>query len=487
MNRKSGIILHITSLPSPYGIGSLGKEAIEFIDFLKASEQKLWQILPLGPIGYGNSPYQTYSAFALNPLLIDIDRLCESGLISSKDIPDYPVENKEKVDYQRVAAFKNDIFKLAFKNFSPSSDFLDFCDNNAWWLSDFSLFMALKKHFNNVSWANWDKFLRLRDKETIEKYRKRLQSEIEFEKFLQFIIHNQFRRVKSYAEKKGIEIIGDIPIFVGFDSSDAWAHPEIFLFDKNLKPAFVAGVPPDDFSPTGQLWGNPLYNWQKLKETDYKWWRDRFAKTLETVDIIRLDHFLGFVNYWKIKAGDKTAENGVWEAGPKAHFFETIEKYLGKLPVIAEDLGAITPEVTALREQFGFPGMKILHFAFYGDDSNPYLPHNITENFTVYTGTHDNQTTVGWYKSLPENVRNRVNSYLKTDGENIHKTLIKAAWETKARYAIAPMQDFLGLDDRARMNTPGTIGNNWQWRLTKKDLTDKLAYEIAELTIKSLR
>ncbi len=487
MDRKSGILLHITSLPSKHGIGSLGKSAFEFIDFLKASGQKLWQIFPIGPTGYGNSPYQTFSAFAGNPLFIDIDTLLQNGLLSQKEIENNIHFNSDKTDYQKVRKFKQKIFKNAFLNFSHTKDYNIFCTENSWWLDDFALFIAIKKHFNNVSWAEWDKDIKLRKNFAIEKYKSMLKTQIDYEKFLQYIFFNQFAQVKEYANKNGIQIIGDIPIFVGFDSADAWANPQIFLFDENLNPTFVAGVPPDAFSPTGQLWGNPLYNWQKLKQTDYKWWRDRFLHTLKSVDIIRLDHFLGFVNYWKIKAGEKTAENGYWEDAPGEHFFATLKKYLGNIPIIAEDLGLITPKVTKLREKFGFPGMKILQFAFYGDDSNPYLPHNITENFAVYTGTHDNETTVGWYKNLPENIRKRVNEYLHTDGKNIHQTLIKAAWDTKAKYALAPMQDFLGLDNSARMNTPGTTGGNWQWRLNKKYLTESLSYFIKEITIKAMR
>ena len=486
-NRQSGILLHITSLPSNYGIGSLGKAAYEFIDFLKTSAQKLWQIFPLGPTGYGDSPYQTFSAFAGNPLLIDLDELLKNGLLSKSDMKNSIAFNEDKVDYAFVKEYKNQIYKKAFKNFTPTKDYYDFCTKNNWWLDDFSLFMAIKKHFNNVSWSEWEIDLRLRKSETISYYQSKLKNEIDFEKFLQYLFYQQLDKIKRYANENGIKIIGDIPIFVGYDSADAWAYPEIFLFDDELKPTFVAGVPPDGFSPTGQLWGNPLYNWQKLKENDYKWWIDRFSHTLKAVDIIRLDHFLGFVNYWQVKANEKTAENGSWQPGPKAHFFETVEKYLGQLPIIAEDLGVITDEVIKLREKFGFPGMKILQFAFYGDEHNPYLPHNIQENFVVYTGTHDNETTVGWYKNLPQHIKDYVNRYLKTDGKKIHLDLIKTAWQTKANYAVAPMQDFLGLDNSARMNTPGTTENNWQWRLNKKHLNDKLTNWIYELTKNSDR
>ncbi len=486
-NRQSGILLHITSLPSNYGIGSLGKAAYEFIDFLKTSAQKLWQIFPLGPTGYGDSPYQTFSAFAGNPLLVDLDELLKNGLLSKSDMNNSIAFNEDKVDYAFVKEYKNQIYKKAFKNFTPTKDYYDFCTKNNRWLDDFSLFMAIKKHFNNVSWSEWEIDLRLRKSETISYYQSKLKNEIDFEKFLQYLFYQQLDKVKRYANENGIKIIGDIPIFVGYDSADAWAYPEIFLFDDELKPTFVAGVPPDGFSPTGQLWGNPLYNWQKLKENDYKWWIDRFSHTLKAVDIIRLDHFLGFVNYWRVKAGEKTAENGSWQPGPKAHFFETVEKYLGQLPIIAEDLGVITDEVIKLREKFGFPGMKILQFAFYGDEHNPYLPHNIQENFVVYTGTHDNETTVGWYKNLPQHIKDYVNRYLKTDGKKIHLDLIKTAWQTKANYAVAPMQDFLGLDNSARMNTPGTTENNWQWRLNKKHLNDKLTNWIYELTKNSDR
>ena len=347
--------------------------------------------------------------------------------------------------------------------------------------------MALKKYFGGISWSDWDQSFKLREKSTLNRYADILHKKISFEKFLQYIFYSQWAKLKKYANDNGIKIIGDIPIFVGFDSSDAWANPDIFQFDKNMNPTHVAGVPPDGFSPTGQLWGNPLYNWNKLKETNYDWWIKRFSQTLKTVDIIRLDHFLGFVNYWSIKAGDKTAEHGEWKAGPNSDLFEKIEIHLGKLPIIAEDLGVITDEVTNLREKFDFPGMKILQFAFYGDDTNPYLPHNIEEHFVAYTGTHDNETTVGWYKNLPNDVRKRVNEYLKTNGSNIEHKMIEAAWESKAQMAIAPMQDFLSLDNSARMNAPGSVNGNWQWRVKKEQLSNELAKEIAKLTIEAGR
>lgn len=487
--RSSGILLHITSLPGNFGIGSLGDDCYYFIDFLEKSAQKLWQICPVGPTGYGNSPYQTYSAFAGNPLFINLEKLVDNGLLEMDDLKTEESFNEIKVEFEKVKKFKSVLFRKAYKNFleHSSSEFVNFCETESDWLDDFSLFMALKKHFNEISWNNWEESIKLRKPAAMKKYSEMLKNEIGYQKFLQYLFFKQWKEMRNYSSSKNIKIIGDIPIYVAFDSSDAWSHPEYFLFDEDNNPTFVAGVPPDKFSPTGQLWGNPLYNWEKHKENNFSWWKKRFKKTLEMVDIIRIDHFIGFVNYWAVPANDKTAENGSWQPAPGKELFSAVLKDLGSLPIIAEDLGAITQKVIDLRDYFDFPGMKILHFAFGTGANNPYLPENFPENCVVYTGTHDNETTEGWFKNIPGFLKEEVRNYLDLKNEKISWRLIEAAWESKADIAIAPLQDFLGLDNSARMNIPGTVGGNWEWRVKKSQLNDELAMKIKMLTIQNDR
>jgi len=490
--RSSGILLHITSLPDKYGIGCMGREAREFIDFLKKSGQKLWQICPLGPTGYGDSPYQVYSAYAGNPLLIDIEQLVKSKLLLENDLSDAPEFNAQFVDYGKVLDYKGLLFRKAFTRFKKKEQktFADFTKRNADWLEDYVLFMALKTANNNKSWMEWSPELRQRDKKVMAAKKKELSDEVKYQQFLQYIFCEQWQKLKKYANEKGIKIIGDIPIYPAMDSADVWANPEYFQFDEEGIPIAVAGCPPDDFSVTGQLWGNPLYNWGKLEEDNFSWWVKRFAYMLNIVDITRIDHFLGFENYWSVKWGDPTAEKGEWKPGGGHKLFAAIEKELGKLPLIAEDLGVITPEVEKLRDDFNFPGMKILQFAFYDDNDNPYLPHNFPKNCVVYTGTHDNETTVGWFQNLPSHIKNHVRSYLSylrfTDWEVAWK-LIEAAFESQAVFAIAPLQDFIGLDNSARFNIPGTLGGNWRWRYMKGMLTDEMAAGILRLVRKSKR
>lgn len=480
--RSGGIILHITSLPGKYGIGSLGKNAFEFIDFLSDAGQKIWQILPLGHAGFGFSPYQTFSAFAGYPLMIDLDDLVAEGLISKKEISAYPEREADRVNYKKIIDFKTKIFKHSFKNFTSTNEFDLFCNKKSTWLEDYSLFVALKQNFGNISWCNWDKLIKLRDPDKLEEMREQLKKEIFYHKFLQFFFFKQWQKVKNYAQKKGIKIFGDIPIFISFDSADAWTKPEIFQFDEDRNPIKVAGVPPDFFSKTGQLWGNPLYNWLELEEQDFAWWIKRFQAILELVDIVRIDHFRGFAEYWAIPAGEKTAINGKWEPAPGKKLFENIQKKMGELPVIAEDLGIITDNVIELRDRFNFPGMKILQFAFDSDLNNPYLPHNYPENCVVYTGTHDNDTTLGWYKKLDEKQRKRVDEYLNYKTIDICWQMIETAWKSKADIAIIPMQDLLGLDSSARMNTPGTSSGNWMWRVRKDQLNMQIAKKLRTLT-----
>lgn len=488
--RSSGILFHPTSFPGKYGIGTLGKEAYAFIDFLKKSRQKLWQIFPLGPTGYGDSPYQSFSSFAGNPYLIDFDLLIEAHLLSEEDLRDvFFGDNEEYIDYGAIYNQKYPLLRKAYENFK-SSDNHEMRENlehfkreNASWLNDYSLYISLKNHFNGLPWNEWAHDIKNREHGAMEHYRNELADDIEYHNFIQFLFFKQWGDVKRYANENGIKIIGDIPIFVAADSSDAWANPEIFLFDEERKPVKVAGVPPDYFSATGQLWGNPLYNWQKLKETNYSWWVERVRANLSTCDIIRIDHFRGFEAYWAVPYGDDTAINGQWEPGPGIDLFNAIKSQLGELPIIAEDLGLMTQGVIDLREATGFPGMKILGFAFDSGEENDYLPHTYTKNCVVYTGTHDNDTLIGWFQKAKEEDRQFARDYLNSRSDDeIHWDAIRGAWSSVASMAISPVQDFLGLGSEARINTPGVAAGNWQWRLRHGVLTDELAERIAKLT-----
>ena len=488
--RSSGILFHPTSLPGKYGIGTLGKEAYAFIDFLKKSRQKLWQIFPLGPTGYGDSPYQSFSSFAGNPYLIDFDLLIEAHLLSEEDLRDvFFGDNEEYIDYGAVYNQKYPLLRKAYENFK-SSDNHEMRENlehfkreNASWLNDYSLYISLKNHFNGLPWNEWAQDIKNREDGAMHHYRNELADDIEYHNFIQFLFFKQWGDVKRYANENGIKIIGDIPIFVAADSSDAWANPEIFLFDKERKPVKVAGVPPDYFSATGQLWGNPLYNWEKLRDTNYNWWVERVRSNLSTCDIIRIDHFRGFEAYWAVPYGDDTAINGQWEPGPGIDLFNAIKSQLGELPIIAEDLGLMTQGVIDLREATGFPGMKILGFAFDSGEENDYLPHTYTKNCVVYTGTHDNDTLVGWFRKAKEEDREFARNYLNSRAdEEIHWDAIRGAWSSVACMAISPVQDFLGLGSEARINTPGVASGNWQWRLKQGVLTNELAERIAKLT-----
>ena len=488
--RSSGILFHPTSLPGKYGIGTLGKEAYAFIDFLKKSKQKLWQIFPLGPTGYGDSPYQSFSSFAGNPYLIDFDLLIEAHLLSEEDLRDiFFGDNEEYIDYGAIYNQKYPLLRKAYENFksSDNNEMKDSLENfkreNSSWLNDYSLYISLKNHFNGLPWNEWPQDIKNRENAAMEHYKNELADNIEYHNFIQFLFFKQWGDVKRYANENGIKIIGDIPIFVAADSSDAWANPEIFLFDKERKPVKVAGVPPDYFSATGQLWGNPLYNWEKLKETNYSWWVERVRANLSTCDIIRIDHFRGFEAYWAVPYGDETAVNGQWEPGPGIDLFNAIKSQLGELPIIAEDLGLMTQGVIDLREATGFPGMKILGFAFDSGEENDYLPHTYTKNCVVYTGTHDNDTLVGWFQKAKEEDREFARNYLNSRAdEEIHWDAIRGAWSSVACMAISPVQDFLGLGSEARINTPGVASGNWQWRLKQGVLNNELAERIAKLT-----
>ncbi len=488
--RSSGILLHPTSFPSRFGIGDLGAEAYKFIDFLAQSDQQYWQILPLGPTGYGNSPYSCYSAMAGNPLLLSPEKLHEEGLLTDEDfanLPDFPLD---KVDYDRVIQTKRRLLRKAcdrFKaNVSPElqEEFTEFCTAKASWLEDFALFMAFHRHFGDTSWYEWETEIAHFQPEAVAQWRAKLSDEIYYRKFLQFQFYRQWKALKEYASDRHIQIIGDIPIYVAHNSADVWANRDIFAIDEETgAAALMAGVPPDYFSQTGQLWGNPVYKWDKLQENNYQWWVERFKATFDYVDIVRIDHFLGFEGYWAVPQGENTAVNGGWVKGPSAAFFETIKQELGDLPIIAEDLGLITPEVIALRDKFEFPGMKILHFAFGGGSDNPYLPFNINRNCVIYTGTHDNNTTIGWFNRIPDYERHNVISYLGgISEEGIHWELIRLAFGSIANLAIVPLQDILGLGEEAQMNRPGIAEGNWDWYYRSGILTDQLCDRLKTLT-----
>ncbi len=487
LDRSSGILLHPTSLPGPDGIGDLGPQAYRWIDFLDASGCALWQVLPLGPTGYGDSPYQCFSAFAGNPYLISPAALLDDDLLTPADLADRPAFPADHVDFGPVISWKLTLLDRAFAHFqadaSPElqAEFGAFCADQADWLEDFSLFMALKEtHNDGASWNNWPTSLRQRDPQALQEARQSYAQGVLRHKFRQFLFFRQWLGLRKYAAQKGIRIIGDIPIFVAFDSADVWAHPELFYLDKERNPTVVAGVPPDYFSPTGQLWGNPLYRWEVHASTGFAWWLTRLRATLQVVDFIRLDHFRGFAGYWEVKAGMPTAELGQWVPGPGAPFFQAVQAALGTLPIIAEDLGVITPDVVALRDGFNLPGMRVLQFAFASDPDDSFLPHNYIPNCVVYTGTHDNDTTLGWYSTAPEKEQGFCRRYLDSDGRDISWAMIRAIWSSVASIAVAPMQDFLGLGSQARMNLPGSL-HCWDWRMPYNALDDALRRRITEI------
>ena len=487
MERSSGILLHITSLPGKYGIGSMGKEAYQFVDFLIESGQKIWQILPLGHTGYGNSPYQCFSAFAGNPLLIDIDTLVDDGLLNINDIPQKDFPN-HKVDYNAVVDFMYPLLGKAYNNFANNKSpvlkrkFEKFCFKNSFWLEDYAFFMALKNRHNGEPWTNWEHKIKTRDHNTLNHFRHELKDEIEYYRFIQFLFFKQWLQLKSYANRNDIKIFGDLPIYVAFDSSDAWANPDIFEFDENMNPINVAGVPPDYFSETGQLWGNPLYNWERLKETGFKWWLERIGQNFTLYDILRIDHFRGLAAYWSVPYGEENAINGRWAPAPGLQLLNTVFDTFGDAPIVAEDLGVITPDVVELREGFNLPGMKILQFAFDTAEENNFLPHTYTQNFVVYTGTHDNDTTLGHYKKSKEEEKQMMRDYFNIDESDVCRSYIKLAWSTVANTAIAPLQDLLRLDTEARMNFPGVPSGYWEWRYEKNMLTKEHADELYDIT-----
>ncbi len=497
--RQSGILLHPTSLPGPFGIGDLGPQAYAFADFLVAAGQSLWQVLPLGPTGYGDSPYACYSAFAGNTLLISPEQLVVEGLLDEVNRRDaeHAEATQRRIDFGEAHKFKDDVLRKAYQRYTKTTDtalrsaFETFAQEQAHWLEDYALFRALKDAHGGVAWNEWEPSLIRRTPAALSRAREELREEIEAHMFYQFLFFRQWFALKRYCNEKGIKVVGDLPIFVAQDSADVWTNPEQFKLDKNGKPLVVAGVPPDYFSSTGQLWGNPLYNWERMQEDGFKWWIERVRATLTVVDIARVDHFRGFAACWEIPGGDKTAERGQWVEAPGRELFTAIRKTLGELPIIAEDLGVITPDVVALREEFGFPGMRILQFGFGSDSKNIDLPHNYVPNVVAYTGTHDNDTTIGWFESVAgegstrtakqiERERTFCMNYLNTKGEEIHWDFIRTVLASVANTAIVPLQDLLGLGADARMNLPNSTEGNWAWRF--KALDPDLASRLEQLS-----
>jgi len=484
--RSSGVLLHISSLAGEYGIGDLGKGAYDFIDFLVESGQKVWQILPIGITGFGDSPYQSFSAFAGNPYFIDLNEFIDMGYLDKKivDKTDFG-KSRHKVDYEKLYTNKMPLLKLAYENSKVklSHELERFFEVEKDWLSDFALYMALKSKNGNVSWMAWEAGYENSKTAKVEAFKRTNADDINFWVFTQYFFFKQWYALKSVAAAKGIQIVGDLPIYVAEDSADVWANPKLFKLDKKFKPMCVSGCPPDAFSQTGQLWGNPIYDWAYMAEQKFVWWIKRIEYSLKLFDVIRIDHFRGFEAYWEIPYGDPTAEFGKWVKGPGKALFEAVKDALGDVNIIAEDLGYLTEEVIELREYTKFPGMKILQFAFDSREESDYLPHNYLENFIAYTGTHDNETVCGWMDNVAKHDRKFAIDYLKLDrGEGYHWGFIRGIWSSVAYLAIAQMQDFLGLDNKARMNYPSTLGGNWNWRITKHDLSPALAEKMYHVT-----
>jgi 4-alpha-glucanotransferase len=496
--RASGVLLHPTSLPGPHGSGDLGDGARRFVDFLASAAQRWWQMLPVGPPGYGESPYSAESSFAGNPMLVSLEALARAGWLDPASVAPKTPLRSDRMEFPVTEAHRTQHLRAAFSGFvarkSDEPGFRSFCEHRAGWLDDFALFRALKRAHGGVQWTRWEAGVRQREPRALEAARLRLAGEVAFEKFVQYAFDLQWQAMRSHAAAQGVGLIGDVPIFVAHDSADVWQNPADFFLDANGEPTFVAGVPPDYFSATGQRWGNPLYRWRRMRKSDYRWWVERMRVTLRRFDAVRLDHFIGFTRYWRIPASEPTAIRGQWIKGPGAGFFDAVRAALGDLPLIAEDLGEATAAVYALRDRYGLPGIKILQFAFGDDPSAPsFLPHNYPRRAVVYTGTHDNDTTAGWFHAAGGEGSTRTSAqaqmerettmrYLATRGEEIHWDMIRAALASVARLALFPMQDLLGLGSEARMNLPGTGTGNWTWRLEEGALTDALASRLAGLT-----
>jgi 4-alpha-glucanotransferase len=474
MKRASGIFLHPTSLPSRFGIGDIGESAQKWIDVLAESKQRFWQVCPLGPTGYGDSPYQCLCSFAGNPLLISPEKLFQNELLTSEELIAFPHLPSERVDFGAVIVEKEKLFQKAYARFNDSKDFSDFCERERSWLDNFALFMVIKQNHGGRSWVDWDAPLKLRFPAALDEVSATQRREIRYQKFLQYLFHTQWNELRAYAKEKGVRIIGDVPIYVAFDSSDTWASPELFELDEKGNQLRVAGVPPDYFSKTGQLWGNPLYQWKNMRHDGYSWWIRRIRKILDLVDYLRLDHFRGFESYWAVPAGKQNAIEGSWERGPGEEFFNAVKQSLGAVPLIAEDLGEITYGVEELRCKVGIPGMKVLQFAFSGDPENPYLPCNVHYDSIMYSGTHDNDTSLGWFNSLSKTERQQVIDYLGCDAQTFIDRFLRLVYMSSSKLCILPAQDALGLGAGNRMNTPGRAnGGNWTWRMPVECLSIK--------------
>ncbi|MBQ5660940.1 MAG: 4-alpha-glucanotransferase [Lachnospiraceae bacterium] len=491
MNRTSGILLSITSLPSPYGIGCFSKEAYRFVDWLKEAGQCYWQILPLGPTSYGDSPYQSFSTFAGNPYFIDLEELVKEGVLTKEecDSADFGADVND-IDYEKLYKNRYPLLRKAYErsNISLNPDYQKFLEANNWWLSDYALFMALKDRFEGKPWTEWPEDIRFRYGYSMDYYREELYFDIEFQQYLQFKFTQQWGALKAYANSNGVQIIGDIPIYVAMDSADAWANPELFQLDENNVPLAIAGCPPDGFSAIGQLWGNPLYRWDYHRNTGYAWWMSRLWYCFNMYDVVRIDHFRGFDEYFSIPYGAETAKGGHWEQGPGMSLFNRMKEVLGDRAVIAEDLGYMTDTVKQLVADSGFPGMKVLEFAFDSRDTgnaSDYLPHNYDKNCVAYTGTHDNETLTGWFKNISDEERTMARDYLNdyhSLDEEIYWNIINLVMRSHADLCIIPMQDYLGYDNSARMNQPSTVGINWRWRITEEEMPEKLQKDIRTLT-----
>ena len=487
--RTSGILMPVFSLPSKYGIGCFSKEAYQFVDFLKESGQKNWQVLPLGQTSYGDSPYQSFSSFAGNPYFIDLEQLVEQQLLTKAECDSFDFgKNPESIDYAKLYQNRYKILRMACDRFlkQPSDDFFDFCQENDWWLGNYALFMVIKNMHKGASWLQWEEKYKRRDFAALDQVWHGQHDEIQFYQFQQYLFFCQWKKLHAYAAQAGIQIIGDIPIYVALDSADAWAEPQLFQFDEELNPVAVAGCPPDAFSATGQLWGNPLYRWEYHRQTGYAWWIRRIAQCLNLYDCIRIDHFRGFDEYYSIPAGDETAEHGHWEPGPGMSLMQALKDALGNVNVIAEDLGFLTDGVRRLLYDSGFPGMKVIQFAFDSREESYYLPHNYEKNCVVYTGTHDNETLKGWLDSIEPEEIEMIQKYIGRkveDKSELVDEVIRMAQASTANTCIIPMQDYLHLDNKARMNTPSTLGGNWCWRAKSTQITKKLSNTIKELTV----
>lgn len=484
--RSSGVLLHISSLPGEYGIGDFGRTAYDFVDFLSKAKQKYWQVLPFGITGYGNCPYSSFSAFAGNPYFIDLDELIRAHYLSNEDVNSSNLSKEGPVDYYYLHQAKMNLLRQAYMNGKEDLQeaLSSFYKEQSSWLRHFALYMSLKDKHQNEPWQNWESNYKVLYSDVLKNFEKNNKVEIEFWIFIQYHFFKQWFALKKYANEHGIKIIGDLPIYVAGDSADVWANPELFCLDKDLLPITVSGCPPDAFSTTGQFWGNPIYNWNVMEQDGYSWWVERIKQCFTLYDTVRIDHFRGFEAYWEVKYGSKDAAHGRWVKGPGIKFFNQIKDTLGELDIIAEDLGVYSEELKKLLQDTGYPGMKVLQFAFNSDKDNHHLPHNFNRHCIAYTGTHDNFPVKGWYNQAPHEEKKYALKYLHQCGdEEVHWSIIRNAWSSTAYLAIAQMQDFLGLDENARMNTPSTIGDNWTWRMKKEDLSQELADKIADLTL----